>query len=131
MTCFLDFAFVDFFTTGRLMRDASADVLIPEREIAVQAVWWRTGPVQDHFFGLCADNRIINIGDDLTPGFRLRVMGIDIGDEYVVEITFVCLLARLCENIPRVRIGRDLLYRILFDLFYSGIHHVTPDYEKN
>ena len=54
--------------------------------------------MKHHFLGLFANDRIIDIGDDLSPGFRFGVMGVDIGDEDVVEVTFVRLLSGLART---------------------------------
>ena len=78
-------------------------------EIAVQSVWRRAGTVKHHFLGLFANDRIID-SDDLAPGFRFGVMGVDIGDEDVGEISFVRLLG--LWQTSRDRIGGNFLYWI-------------------
>ena len=51
--------------------------------------------------------------------------------EDVIEIPLIRLLSGLGKYVSRIRVGRNFLYRILFDRFYSCIHRFTPDFSNS
>ena len=61
-----------------LVRDAAADRLVAQAEIAVQAVGRRADPLRLEAHRVVADDRILDVGDDLLPGHGLDVVGVDV-----------------------------------------------------
>ena len=112
----------DMFAAGRLVRNAAADVLVAHRQIAIQPVGRRSGSMEHHLARVLPNDRIVYVGDDFAPRLGFGVMRIDVGDEHVVEVAFVRLLARLCEDIPRIRVGRDFPDGVFPYRFDTRIH---------
>ena len=81
----MDVGFLDDFALAVLMRDASADRLIAQSEIAVEPVRRRADPLGLKSHRVVANHGILDIGDDLLPGHGLDVMGVDVADEPVLQ----------------------------------------------
>ena len=75
----------DLLALAVLVRDAAADALITQTEIAVEAVGRSAEAVLVEVHRLLADHRILDVLHDLRPRHRLDVMGVDVADEPVVN----------------------------------------------
>ena len=119
----MDIGFLDEFLLAVLMRDASADRLVAESEVAVQPVGRRADPLRLPSHRVVADDGILDVGDDLLPRHGFYVMGVDVADEPVLQAPLERVAPGMGKHIARVGVNVDLLHRrILRAEFALNIH---------
>src|SRR5262249_56972459 len=91
-----------------LARDAPADALITQREIAVEPVGRRAHALVHEMHGLLAHHRILDEADDLLPRHRLEMMGVDVADQPVLEIALPRVALGMRQDFARVGEDADL-----------------------
>ena len=101
---------LDLFALAVLVRDAAADRLIAQAEIAVEAVG-NADPVLLEAHRIVADDRVLDVLDDLAPRHRLEVMGVDVADQPVGEAALARVLAGVREDVARIGEDVDGLHR--------------------
>ena len=114
------------FAQLRLMRHAATDILIPEAEIAVQAIGRTTGAVLQMIQRHRALHVVLDVFADRRPGFDFHVMGIGIDDDNLVEIVELPLELAMREDVPRIGLGRDFLDRDFAEGFDACVHGKAP-----
>jgi hypothetical protein len=107
----MDAAFRDRFALPVLVRDAGADALVAQAEIAVEAVGRGIDALGLEMDRLLAHDGIFDVADDLLPRHGLDVMGIDVADEPVAVFALDRILPRMGEDVARVGEDVDLLWR--------------------
>ena len=117
----VDVRLLDGFIQGRVVGDATADILVGQSAIADQAVG--IGLLRRN--GLGANHRIFDILANLAPVDGLDVVGINIEDHVVLVIPLFRLLSGVRQDLARVRVDVDPLDRDLMDLFGS-LSHLPP-----
>ena len=99
----------DNLTLAVLVRNAPADALVAQAEIAVEAVRRRIEPLVLEMDRLLAHHRVFDIGDDLLPRHRLDVMGVDVADQPVVIFAPDRIALGMGEQVARVGVDIGLL----------------------
>src|SRR6185437_7113874 len=94
-----------------LMRDASADRLITQPKVAIEPVGRGAKPLVLEPDRVVAHDGVLDIGDDLLPGDRLDVMGVDVADEPVLQAAPDRVAPGVREDIAGVGMNGDLLDR--------------------
>ena len=100
--CTLDV--LDLLAQAVLVRDAAADALVAQAEIAVQAVGRRADAVLVEVQRLIADDRIVDVLHDLVPRHRLDVVGVDVDHEPVLQLAPAGGDLRACSRISRLSV---------------------------
>ena len=93
------------------MRDAAADALVAQAEIAVEAVGRRADAVVVEVHRLIADHRILDVVHDLVPRHGLDVVRVDVDDEPVLQLAPAGGAAGVLEDLAAVGRGVDDLGR--------------------
>ena len=105
-----------------LMRNTPADVLVAQRQIAVNSIGRAAGAVNHMIQRHLPLHLVLDIATDIAPGFDFHVMGIGIDDDDVVKIIFLALELAVGKNISGVGLGCDFLDRYLTGRFEACIH---------
>ncbi len=123
----MDIGFLDDFPLTVLMRDAPADRLIAQSEVAVQPVGRGAEPLRLEPHRVVAHNRILDVGDDIFPGYGFDMMGIDVADKPVLEPAQQRVASGMGEDVAGVGMNADLLYgRILRPDLALDVHDLSP-----
>jgi hypothetical protein len=69
-----------------LVRDAAADALVAQADVAVEPVGRCADALVHEVDRLLADHRVLDVADDLLPRHGLDVVGVDVADQHVLEI---------------------------------------------
>src|SRR5260370_40031659 len=98
------------FPLAALVRVGPAYRLIAQSEVAVQPVGRGAEPLRLEPHRVVAHNRILDVGDDLFPGYGFDMMGIDVTDEPVLEPAQQRVASGMGEDVAGVGMNADLLY---------------------
>src|SRR5713226_9366824 len=122
----MDIGFFDDFALAVLMRDASADRLVPKSEVAVQPIRRCADSLGLKSHRIVADDGIFDVGDDLLPGHGFDMVGVDVADEPVLQASLERVAPGMREDVARVGMNVDLLYgRILRPELALDIHDLS------
>jgi len=122
----MDIGFLDDFPLTILMRDTSTDRLVAQPEVAVQPIGRCAEPLRLKSHRVIADHGILDVGDDLLPGHRLDVVGVDVANEPVLQTALERVAPGMGEDVAGVGMNVDLLYRrILRSELALNIHDVS------
>src|SRR4029079_6499226 len=78
--------FLDLLAQAVLMRDAAADALVAQAEIAIEAVGRSADAVLVKMQRLVAYDRIVDVLHDLVPRHGLDVVRVDVDDEPLMQL---------------------------------------------
>ena len=92
-----------------LVRDAAADRLVAQPEVAVQPVGRRADALGLKPHRVVAHHRVLDVGDDLLPRHGLDMVGVDVADEPVLQAAPDRVAPGMREDVAGVGVDVDLL----------------------
>ena len=102
---------LDLLAQTVLMRDAAADALVAQAEIAVEAVGRSANAVLVEMQRLVAHDRIVDVLHDLVPRHGLDVVRVDVDDEPLMQLAPAGGETGMLEDLAAVSRGVDDLRR--------------------
>ena len=102
---------LDLLAQAVLMRNAAADALVAQAEIAIEAVGRRADTITVEVHRLIADDRIVDILHHLAPRHRLDMVRVDVDHEPVLQLAPAGGDLRVSQDLTAVGRGVDHLGR--------------------